>query len=602
MRLSSLRLITPLAAAMFTCTTALAAPSQESIQSFDSQIMVNQDASIDVNETIKIQANQQQFQHGLLRELTDAHPRNYEIRSITVDGVPVSYHVQVKDGDLSVFIGDSSKLLPPGLYTYTLSYHVHNAVKFGTNADMLQWNIINDQWTMPIQLASTTIQLPDQAALLTTKALINNQPATNQVRVLQATGGIFNAVTTKPLAAHQSFSVALSWPKGIVQVKLYSHTLEADVTASRVNEWELGILLAVLAYYLFFWFRVGRNLNDGNVMPLFQPPANLSAAAMRYLTKMRFDEKTFNTGLVSLATKRYLTISGDEEHLTLTQNRDASAKLAHEEELLLNALFAEGETLTITSDQRQRLRHAKHALRHALKAAYEQLYFKSNRGYIRVGILLSLAAFMAPIASAVQQFHAFMAVVSLCFFTYVLYRIGEGVVRNFTLAHHITNARHIGMAIGFCVMFALTAVGAAWVLSLYTNNIPLVTLIILGLLFLVNLLFSQLMRTPTVAGREILNQIEGFRIFFSSTEKTRFAALAPPEMTRELLDKYCPYAIALGEQHAWGERMWQVTGHAPQATYCPDWLILPAKMTIPMRRFAFIIGAHIMHALHRARV
>lgn len=601
MRLSSTRFIGTLAATFLTYATSFAA-TPESIQSFDSQITVNQDASIDVNETIKIQANQQQFQHGLLRQLTDGRPRDYEIRSITVDGVPVSYHVQVQGGDLSIFIGDTSKLLPPGLYTYTLNYHVHNAVQFGTNADTLHWNIVNDQWTMPIQEASATIELPDDATLLTKSALINNHPAADQVNVSQTTEGVFSAETTKPLAPHNSFSVALSWPKGIVQVKLFSDTLEADVTASRVNEWELGILLAVLAYYLFFWVRVGRNLNDGNVMPLFQPPANLSAAAMRYLTKMRFDEKTFNTALVSLATKRYLTISGDDKHLTLTHNRDASAKLAHEEELLLNALFADGDTLTITADQRQRLRHAKHALRHALKAAYEQLYFKSNRGYIRIGILLSLAAFVAPIASAVQQFHAFMAVVSLCFFTYLLYRIGRGVQRNFTLAHHITNARHVLMALWLTLVFFTTAIIAAYILSLYTNNIPPVTLIILGLLFLVNLLFSQLMRTPTVAGREVLNQIEGFRIFFNSTEKTRFAALAPPEMTRELLDKYCPYAMALGEQHAWGERMCQATGQAPNAPFCPDWLILPGKMTIPMKRFAFVIGAHIMHALHQARV
>jgi len=45
-------------------------------------------------------------------------------------------------------------------------------------------------------------------------------------------------------------------------------------------------LLLLLIYYAIVWSAVGRDPARGVIMPLYEPPANLSPAAMRYLIRM----------------------------------------------------------------------------------------------------------------------------------------------------------------------------------------------------------------------------------------------------------------------------------------------------------------------------
>ncbi|HEU5281467.1 MAG TPA: DUF2207 domain-containing protein [Gammaproteobacteria bacterium] len=583
----------------FAAGPLFAANQQESIPAFDSQVIVNQDTSIDVSETIQILANQHYFQHGLTRQFDFASPKDYEIRSVTVDGVPVSYHVNVKPSQINLDIGEASKLLPPGTYTYNINYHVNNAVHFGAAADELRWNVNSSHWNLPIQKASVTVTLPDAAKILQYDTYINNMQTVNDIRVTQASDGVFSVSTQRALAPHQALSVFISWPKGIVRVKSYPKTLEADLAANRVNEWELGIMLAVLAYYLFFWFRLGRNLHDPHLMPLFQPPATVSAAAANYLLQMRFNDKVLSIGILSLATKHYCAITEKDGAITLIQNKNATAKLNDEEDVLLKALFKDGDTITLTKENRARLQTVKATFRSALKNTYEELYFASNRGIVRLGILLSTLAFIAPVISSIYHFHTLMAVTGLCLFGYALYRLGKTFWRSAVHANHIPKPNYVIIAVIKGVILLVALGLSIYTLNLFTDNIPPTTLVLLGFLLVINVLFYHLMRSPTSAGCDLLNQIEGFKLFFHTTEKPRFAALAPPEMTSDLLDRYIPYAIAMSEENAWGERMIQTTSRSPLSPYVPAWLTLNEKHPAPLRRFPFYMNAMLMHALHQ---
>lgn len=584
----------------FFLTSPLFAGNQSAIQSFNSQIMINQDASVDVSEIIQLSATEKNEAKQLVRQLTLSNPRNYEIRSITLDGVPVSYQVHIATNQLTINMNEVDQPLPKGIFTYIINYHVKDAVHFGTSADELHWEITNNGFNLPILTTLATITLPDAAHILNYSAYLNNKKNTGEITIDQAEAGVFSISTRQPLQPHQSLSLSISWPKGIVRVKNYSQTLKMDLTENRVNEWELGITLAVLIYYLFFWFRIGRNLNDTHHLPLFQPPAGISAAAARFLTQMRFDDKTFVVGILSLATKNYLRLSIEKHVITLHLNKEATAKLENEEEALKEALFKNADVITLTRANCAQLQLAKEALRSSLKNAYEQLYFKSNRGYIRLGMLLSSAAFFAPLFSSIRWFHTLMAISGLCLFTYVLYRLGHRFLKTAALANHVMTFKNMSIAAVEFSILAITALFAAYTLNLFSNNIPPITLILLGFLLIINLIFYHLMRSPTDAGRDILNQLEGFRLFFHTTEKLRFAALAPPEMTPALIDRYIPYAIALGEENAWGERAAATQSSGPATPYQSFWLQLHEKHPAPTRQFAFHMKALLIHTLHRA--
>jgi len=82
----------------------------------------------------------------------------------------------------------------------------------------------------------------------------------------------------------------------------------------------------------------------------------------------------------------------------------------------------------------------------------------------------------------------------------------------------------------------------------------------------VNALFLHLMSAPTVAGRRIMDAIEGFRMYLSDAQQS--PAMAPP-----MVEKYLPYALALDVENAWGERFTAALGVATPGpeTFHPAW-------------------------------
>lgn len=70
-----------------------------------------------------------------------------------------------------------------------------------------------------------------------------------------------------------------------------------------------------------------------------------------------------------------------------------------------------------------------------------------------------------------------------------------------------------------------------------------------------NSVFMVLMRTPTGEGRRVLEQLAGFREFLVRVEQDRLDRINTPTQKAELMDKYLPYAIALGVKEGWGDTM-----------------------------------------------
>ena len=97
-------------------------------------------------------------------------------------------------------------------------------------------------------------------------------------------------------------------------------------------------------------------------------------------------------------------------------------------------------------------------------------------------------------------------------------------------------------------------------------------MLILAALVTANIVFHWLLKAPTSAGRDLLDKIEGFRLFLGAVEGDRLNRLTPPEKTPELFEKYLPYAIALDCEQAWADQFSAVLERARQSTgYSPAW-------------------------------
>jgi uncharacterized membrane protein len=89
-------------------------------------------------------------------------------------------------------------------------------------------------------------------------------------------------------------------------------------------------------------------------------------------------------------------------------------------------------------------------------------------------------------------------------------------------------------------------------------------------------LFHHLLKAPTLAGRGVLDKIEGFKIFLSAVDGDRMSRVAATAKTPEIFEKFLPYALALDVEQAWAKKFSGVLNAASASgqnstAYSPAW-------------------------------
>jgi len=85
--------------------------------------------------------------------------------------------------------------------------------------------------------------------------------------------------------------------------------------------------------------------------------------------------------------------------------------------------------------------------------------------------------------------------------------------------------------------------------------------------------FLYLLRAPTPAGRQIMDQIEGFRMYLDTAEQDRLERMRSPQLTPEVFETFLPYAFALGVENSWCDRFARELPEemAKRGGYQPNW-------------------------------
>jgi uncharacterized membrane protein YgcG len=98
--------------------------------------------------------------------------------------------------------------------------------------------------------------------------------------------------------------------------------------------------------------------------------------------------------------------------------------------------------------------------------------------------------------------------------------------------------------------------GSALVLILIVAMARVVPLVIgiFVVIAIMHLVFAWLLKAPTAEGRELLDKLDGFKLYLEVAEKDDLNLRNPPQLTPALFERYLPYAIALGVEQAWAEK------------------------------------------------
>jgi uncharacterized membrane protein len=121
------------------------------------------------------------------------------------------------------------------------------------------------------------------------------------------------------------------------------------------------------------------------------------------------------------------------------------------------------------------------------------------------------------------------------------------------------------------VIMSITAIVVA--VQFYAGPLIWVAFSILSVIM--HVFFIFLMRAPTLAGRLIMDKIEGFKMYLDTAEQDRLDRMQSPQLSPEVFETFLPYAFALGVENHWCERFTREFPEdlSQQTGYNPAWYI-----------------------------
>jgi uncharacterized membrane protein YgcG len=499
--------------------TAQTTNEAERITSFDVQITVNADNTMNVTETIEYVFPE--GRHGLLRDITTAAPwfddadfyRNWPLSDVTVSSptAPDQFtRNKVDDFTTQLRIGDPDVTIS-GPHTYVINYVQAGIVDAFASTDEFFWNVIGTSWQVPIENVTVEISLPGEVTQVEcftgnfgqTTACQSAAMNGNNVEVLQTNLEVFQAVTI--VAAMPAGSVPNAGPI-LVEQATFSNVMDF----TRTNLIGAGGLLAIflVGIGVLFW-RVGRDRRSSGTftdaafatgktserIPLvelkdhpvqFAPPDGVRPAHFYLLLEEDVPERIVSTTIVDLAVRGHLSIEelddGDDYRLTKLENQDELLKF---EQTLMASLFVRRESVLISDLEYVFAKRSAKVRDLIYQDAKKQNWFLGRPDRVRT-------------AWAVGGFALFLAGIGITIFAAI--NIGNGVL--------FTPIASAGIII---------AIGARW------------------------------MPAKTPKGSGMAGRAVGFAYFLEQSEAYR-SKLAEES---HIFTEYLPYVMAIGATDKW---------------------------------------------------
>ncbi len=592
---------------LFLVAALLPAGAEERILRFISDVHVQRNGDLLVTETIQVRAEGREIRRGILRDFPTTYTARdgtrvvigFAVEAVTRNGNPENFTTETLDNGTRVRIGRKDVLLNNGIYEYTIRYRTTRQLGFFPEFDELYWNVTGNGWTLAIDQVEARITLPEKASFLQNAFYTGPQGARGKdATVVEQVPGRIVFRTTRPLPPRNGLTVAAAWPKGVVV---------APTDMQKVTWWlndngpllvaGLGLLL-MLGYYVYAWWRVGRDPRRGTIIPLFGPPEGMSAAAVRYVDRMGFDQRCFTAAMIELGVRGHLKMKEDSSDLTL-QSRSGGREIPAPEHAMAKELFKKKPTLKLVQSNHDALNKAQNALRVGLVKAYAGEMFQNNTGWSVRGLLASFAVVGAIVFAVFAIWGSGQSTAMLMGLVFLVPAI---IVAIGLLASGWPESLQGWLvrlvACGFATPFAIGAIAVmgqasrSWV-EVLPASVPLILIPIAASAF-------SWMKAHTSAGRAVTDQIEGLRQYLAVAEEDRLNYLHPPEKTPELFERLLPYAVALDVENAWAQKFAGVLATAAAAAVIGEWYSGQRDWSRDPVRFADTIGNELSKTISSA--
>lgn len=500
------------------------APSaaQERILSYDSEVQVFADGTLEITERIRVRAEGSQIRRGIYRDFPTVYRDRYgnrvrvafEVIGVERNGATEAWFTERVNNGVRVNTGGDDFLPVPAEYTFTLRFRTNRQLGFFAEHDELYWNAIGTGWSIPIESGTVEVRLPAEVPVsaMSAEGHTGPQGERGSAYAAELTGpGAARYRLTAPLAPGEGFTIVLTFPKGIV----------AEPASDERAKWFLadnrGVLVAIAGFLLFVlycvtaWWRVGRDPRPGIIIPRYRPPEGHTPGLLRYVRRMGYDNRCFTGDLLALAVGGFVrivqgerTLRKDTWRLERIEGAPGEPASKSQRTLLTRLLPHTRATLELKDTNAATIGGAQQAFWKALEEAASPTYFRRNGGKVGLASLIALAS--AIIASAISG----------------------------------------------------------------GNGLPVIVMLA-GIMFIGLFVFGRLIKAPTPEGRRLMDEVEGLRLYLSVAERDELARLAgpaadaPTQLDAAEYEVLLPFAVALDVEDAWTKQFTAAVGAAAAA-------------------------------------
>lgn len=372
----------------------------EQITRFDVVATINEDRRITVEETIEYDFGSQ-YRHGIYRYIPTGYDRNggryyllLDLVSVTQDGNKAVYTKTKNPNETNLKIGEGDKTIT-GKHTYVIRYNINRALNDFPDEDVVEWywNVTGNGWNVPILSSSLTMRGPAEAVDST--CFTGVYGSTQKACSITKTGDVYETRLTKPLSAHEGFTVAFRFPlESVLPVSTGDKILFWIVD----NAWAATPFIVFFIMYGIWWFKGRDPKGRGTIIAQYEEPHKLNVLQMSGLLDESVTSRAVTAELLDLARRGYMHIEYEGEKnkkMFLIKDREADAGMNDAERTLFDGVFSEGSRV----DTDKRVDDLYIAVSKARELTVKQLV---NDGYYdkRPGIVRGLwytAAFAVPV-------------------------------------------------------------------------------------------------------------------------------------------------------------------------------------------------------------
>ena len=546
---------------LFVFSTARADEKKEEILFYKIDATLNKDSSLDVKETITVRALGQFIARGIYRDFALLHAGDktpVSISSATRNGQPISFSVENYSNIKRVYLGDMTKYISPGVYEYEIIYKYYNIIRQNNEKtkDEFYYNLIGGGWIFNILAVEAVVNLPDGLKLIENpKVFTGKYSLKNQNAVVRQNGNQIFIRMPNGLKKREAMTIRAVSNSGFFQIPEKSLFLN-----KRVNN--LFVIFVVFVFWLVLyyayssWKEYGKDGIKKPVFPRYNVPKFNSLGALSLL--WRFHHSSVNAlnlvipHFAHLSQRGLLTVEVAKRKIFLKKNKNITPENSDERFFLETA-----EDSYILDKSKYNPLFADYVKDYEAYAKSEiDSLFKRN---IKQLVIFNLLMFLFCVGFFLLCFKSFSNIVPAIVLSGCV-----PVISNIILMLFKREKGWVGRLFGYIFVLGFLAFWfCVFLCGVFYNLIgidnfdelfkPVLNFKPFFFVFLFasfGAFYKYIIVRVYDKGLFLIEHLEGIEMFLKGTDDLKYKTPEQAEM-----DKLLPYAILLGMQEQWSQKM-----------------------------------------------